>query len=136
MFMERVPDMTTSFLLHKYWLNYWLIRCLLNFLEWVDQSWRDSDWRESSWNFCDTKLQNFCAQCFQLQIIFALRIFENVVASNVFTLSFTFRCTMPRHVLVVEIISTSVEATEATNIYWWDYVTAIPPNITIPLEFQ
>ena len=41
----------------KGWLNHWF---LLNRWELIDSNWHDSNW-------CDSKLQNFCAQRFQLQ---------------------------------------------------------------------
>ena len=85
--------MTISFLLHKYRLNCWLIRCLLNHIEWVDLIRCDLDQHESSRNLCDSKLQNFCAQLFNFKIIFALSIFEKIVAIKIFT--FTFHFSMP-----------------------------------------
>ena len=71
--------MPIYFLFHKYWLNHGLIRFLSNWMEWVDSIWCDLYKRESnrdifysnlesSW--CDSNLQNFCAQIFQLRNYF------------------------------------------------------------------
>ena len=84
--------MTISFLLYKYPLNGWFIWCLWNCLEWIDSSQCDLYQRESSRNFCYAKLQKIFSQFFNLKIICALSIFENVVASKVF--AFTFVCAM------------------------------------------
>ena len=93
--------MTTYFLLHKYRLNHLLIRCLSNHPEWVYSSRHDLYWRELSQNLCDSKLQNFCAQLFQLQNYFVLRILKCFVAYKV--LIFTFCCAMPRRTPVGDI---------------------------------
>ena len=83
-------------------MNHWLIRCFSNCLEWVDLSWCDLGQHELSWNICGSKLQIFHVQIFQLnKNIFALSIFEKIVASKVFTL--TFFCDMPQQAPVGDI---------------------------------
>ena len=65
----------------------------LNQLKWVDLSWCDLDQHELSQNIfysnlesicCDSNLQNFCAQHFQLRNYFCDHYFENVVVSKFF----------------------------------------------------
>ena len=82
-------------------------------MEWVDSSRCDLDQRESSRNLCDSKLQKFCAQPFQLQIIFALSIFETFVDSKVFT--FNFSCAMTRKYHVGEIRRPSVRVKDVAD---------------------
>ena len=103
LFVERAPEkvyvpnvlaIKQSFLMHKYCLHHWLIRCLLNWLEWVDLIWCDSDQRESSRNVCDSKLQNFCTQLFQFQNYLCAQHFEFLFPSIVFT--FTILCATTR----------------------------------------
>ena len=62
------------------------------------KSWNDAMFVESiqcgyyqskpSRNLCDPKLHIFAPNFFNFEIIFALRIFETFVASNVFTFTF------------------------------------------------
>ena len=85
-----------------------------------------------SWCWCDV-IQNyiiFAPKCFHFKIILELNIFENTVVSRVFT--FTFCCAVPQRAPIGKIRRPSVKDTEATNVYWWDSIAAIPPNIAIP----
>ena len=72
-----------------------------NSLEQVDLSWCDLYQHESIWNLCDSKLQNFCAQNFQLQNYFPAQNFQTFVASKVFTL--IFFCVMSQKTTVGKI---------------------------------
>ena len=62
-------------------------------MKWVDSSRCDLNQRESSGNIFDSNLELsdvfpiyriFAPNCFNLKIIFALSIFENIVASKIF----------------------------------------------------
>ena len=121
-YVPNVPATTISFILHEYWLNHWLIRCLLNFLECIDLSWCDLDQREPIWNICDSKSQDFCAQLFQLQNYFcAQNFFGKFVASKVFT--FNFYCAMPQQSPVGDIWSPSYRIEDvavALTVRLWD----------------
>ena len=88
-YVSNVPAIKTFLLLHTYW-HLGLIQCLLNWMEGVDYSRCDSDQRVPSRNVLDSKLQNFCAQLFQLRNYFCAQHFRNVLAYNVF--NFTVHC--------------------------------------------
>ena len=93
-YVLNVPAMTIFILLHKYRMNHGLIRWLLNRLEIFDSSRCDSYQHEPSRNICDSKLQNFCAQLFQLRKYFCAQHFRKFVAPKIFT--YTFHCVIPR----------------------------------------
>ena len=74
--LEKVLEVTISFILHEYRLNHGLIWCLSNWMEWIYLSWCDLYQRESSRNIlnsnlessrCDSNLQNRCAQISQFR---------------------------------------------------------------------
>ena len=91
MYVPNVPAMTVSFLLHNYQLNHLLIQRFSHQMVWVDLSRCDSDQRESSWNLCDSKLQNFCAQLFQLKKYFRAQHFRNFCYLQCFHFHFSLR---------------------------------------------
>ena len=106
---------------------------LSNQLEWVDSSQSNLDQREPIRNLCDSKLQNVCAQPFNFKIIFALRIFETF-ASKVFP--FTFFYAMLQRAPVGKIQCPYVKDAKDLVVSWWYSVTAILPDITIPLDYS
>ena len=90
MYVPNVPPITIYFILHKYWLNNWLVRCLSNHLECVDLSWCDLDQRGRVGIFLIPNYNIFGPNFFNFKIIFTLSIFEEFVASKVSTLTFWY----------------------------------------------
>ena len=120
--MERIPEMTIYFPLHGYRSNHWLILRFPNPLQRINTIWSNLDWRELSGNLCDSKLQIFCAQRFQLQNYFHAQIFEIIVASKV--LALTFLCTMLHQSPIIDNRHPSDEVKDvavACTVSLWDY---------------
>ena len=120
-YVPNLPVMAIYTLLHEYWMNNLLIWCLSKFLEWVDSSRRDLDQRESSQNICDPKLQNFCSQISNFNIIFVLSIFENVFASKTFIFTCCFAMSQWEPIRNIRLPSDKVEyVSVAYTVRLWD----------------
>ena len=76
----------------------------------------------------------FAPNFFNLNIILALRIFENYIPFRVFT--FTFRFSMPRRATVRELQYSSVKYIEAPDVLFWDAVAYILLNAAILPEYK
>ena len=137
-YVPNVLAMKIFLLLKKYWLNHELIQfcqIIWNGLIWVGVIWINVNRFRI---FVIPNFRTFVPNFFNFKIIFALTIFENFVASKVFT--FNFRCTMPWQSPVgkaqnpdYQVEDVEAPITGPGNIWAWDYYGSwwVHPNFVI-----